>query len=485
MAKDLKPLIIQAPRTGIAQSPHVGFGDIRNLDIFTTPGVAKLNNALDKESASVVDAQTKWIVRDPGTGNLYSLDSNGVIYKSTNAGDTWTEISDRGGVGQGLAVWKGYVFIFEDTKIDVMDITDDSFDDDWQIIDSDSLWHPTWVSKNDGKLYFGAGRYVGSVEEVFGQNFDPATGGTFTYTQQALDLPEDYRIKSLVELGNDLMIGTWKGSAITDFKIADIFPWDRSSPSFRKPVQINENGINAMLVMGGQIIILAGVGGTIYKSDGYNAVPIGQIPNSIADIDGGKFLEPYPGAIMSFKGRIFFGISSASTSGMGIYSLRQTSAGNILNLENIISSEGTGGTNPLVIGALLGITRDQYVVGWRDNTVYGIDRIDVDAYDYTTTYQGYFESPLYQIGTLLNPRQFSQIEFQLAKKLAANEGIKIDFRVNLTDSFTNIGIYDFATLGAIISHNIKCSIPASEFLQIRVSETGTTTTPHFRNLILS
>ena len=47
-----KPLILNAPRTGIAQSPNVGIGDCRNLDIDTTLGVAKLNNILAKVSTS-------------------------------------------------------------------------------------------------------------------------------------------------------------------------------------------------------------------------------------------------------------------------------------------------------------------------------------------------------------------------------------------------------------------------------------------------
>ena len=68
-------------------------------------------------------------------------------------GSTWAELSDRGGSGQGLMVKWGYVFVCNDTEIDVIKISDSSVTDGWQTIDTDALWHPMLVSKNDGKIY--------------------------------------------------------------------------------------------------------------------------------------------------------------------------------------------------------------------------------------------------------------------------------------------------------------------------------------------
>jgi len=98
--------------------------------------------------------------------------------------------------------------------------------------------------KNDGKLYIGAGRYVASVEEL--TTFVPATAGTFTYTVRALDLPENFRIKCLAELGNNLEIGTWSSPTLENYiynhRVAVIFPWDRSSSSFGEPISLEESG---------------------------------------------------------------------------------------------------------------------------------------------------------------------------------------------------------------------------------------------------
>lgn len=491
MAEKIKPLIIEAPRQGIAPSPHVGFGNMRNIDVVSKAGVARLNTILVKESGTTVDAQVKWIVKNPAApANLYALDSNGVVYTSADSGDSWSEVSDREGAGQGLAVWKDYLFVAEGDKIDVYGPLSGSaaWSDDWATFGgNDTAWQPMLVSKLDGKLYIGDGRYVATVEEDSGQNFAPGTDATYTFTDKALTLPEDYRIKCLAELGNNLMIGTWMGTNIYDNKIADIFPWDGTSESYNNPIQINENGVNAMINIGGALYVLAGIDGRIYKSNGVQAWPIGEIPLSVADISGGKYLEPYPGAIMNFKGRLFFGIGSQSTDGMGIYSLLETSDGNILNLEHFISTETTGGANPLIIGALLGITRDRFVVGWRDNTTYGIDRLSTTSYLYTTSYSGYFESPLYQVGTYLNKRKFNQMEFYLAKELATSEGIQIKYRINLTDNWTTVGTYTTANIGSgkTSYHTQQINIPECEQLQLRVELLGTsTTTPEFRSLTL-
>src|SRR3990167_10368244 len=481
-------LIIQAPRQGIAPSPHVGFGDVRNLDIDTIPGITRLNNILAKKSASTVDAQVWWFAQDPNiAANYYALDSNGVVYNSTDSGATWAELADRDGAGQGMVIWKDYLFVAETTTIDVCGPLSSSptWTNNWQTITTDSLWHPMIVSKNDGNIYGGAGRYIFSIAENSGQTFAPGTAGTYTFTAQALDLPANYRVKCLAELGNNLMIGTWMGTNVYDIRLADIFPWDRSSASFGQPVEIAEHGVHAMLNDGNSLVVLAGIGGTIYRSDGVNAYVIGQIPNSVANILGGKYIEFYPGSLCKFKNRIFFGVSnggSTAVGGMGVYSLLQTGRGNILNLEHTISTGNDGSSNPLKVSALIPTSRDELLAAWRDSSSYGIDKTTNTSY--TTSYGAYFETPLYRVGTNLNLATFTELEFQLSKDLAANEGIRVAYRENLTDSFTTIGTYDFSVLGAVISHNVAASIPATELLQLRVSLTGTTSTPQLRNIKL-
>lgn len=491
-----KDLIIQAPSQGIAQSPHIGFGDVRNLDISSIPGIVRLNNNLSKVSGTAVTGLVKWVVRDPVTAaNFYAVDDAGDVYVSTDSGASFAALASQptsGGTGQGLAIWKNYLWCPRATAMDIYGPLDSSpaWRNSWAglTMDTDALWHPLYVSKLDGELYGGAGRYVFNVAEVAGQTFTWDNTGTYTATAQALTLPTGYRIRCLEELGNDLIIGTWQGSTITDFKIADIFKWDGTSTTYGQPLMLNENGVHALLTMGNTLYIAAGVDGRIYRSDGVGAVLVGQIPTSIANVEGSNYLEIFPGAFINYKGRPTFGVSSGGTtytSGMGIYSVRETSQGSILNNEHIVSTGNDGTSAVLKIGALCQKARDQIIAGWQDGTSYGIDLTTTTTR--TASYGGYFETAFYAVGTPLNKRTFTEIEFQFAKELATGEGVQIKFRVNLTDTWTTIGTWTYTTLGAVISHHEKTNIPATEFIQLRV-ELGAggsnLTTPQLKQIIL-
>lgn len=375
-------LIINSPSQGIAQSPHVGYASVRDLDIFTIPGVVQLNNVLAKESAATIDSLPLWIVKNPASpANLYAVSLNGKMWQSADSGDSWTTLTGitAGGTGQGLAIWKDYLFLAYGAGIDVYGPLSGSasWSKAWKTDVTSATWQPMLVSKLDGKLYIGMDRYVASLEEVAGQNFAPGTGGTFTWSGgnssgSALDLPEDYKVKCLAELGNNLMVGTWQGSNLYDLKIADIFPWDGTSTTYGNPIVLNENGVHAMININNYLYILAGLEGNIYKSNGVSASLIGKIPRSMADYTAGKYLVPYPGAICEYKGKLTFGVSGDGTSttigGCGVYSLSETAKGNILNLEHTISTTSDGSDEILQIGSLLPITRDQLVVGWRDGS---------------------------------------------------------------------------------------------------------------------
>ena len=486
--KKPKQLEVKNPQIGIGPSPHLGYQEFRNLDLSSVPGVARLNNAMDLKSSTTVVGTPQWFVRNPATpAEVYCLDNGGKVYKSADSGATWALMTGftSGGHGNGLAIFKNYLVVARDAYLDVCGdgtatgITNANWTNSWQVIDSDTLWHPMIVSKLDGKLYGGAGRYVFSLEEL--TTFVPGTGDTFTYTQQALDLPSRYRIKCLDELGNNIMLGTWQGST-TPTRVADIFPWDASSATFGQPITMEENGVHAIKNINQTLYILAGTEGRIYSSQGLVANLIGQIPRSIVDTGGSIPLTYFPGAIANYKGKLFFGLGSSSTiDGMGTWSLLQTSSGNILNLEHGISSGNWGVSAALQIGAILPMDTDKLLVGFKDTT-YGIDLTNTGTF--YTAYAGYLISAFYQVGSNLKKRAFSQLEFLLTRLLRTNEGVKVEYRTDLTSSFTTIGTYTFATLGAVLSHNTTADIPSCEFVQLKISLTGTTTSTDWRILTL-
>lgn len=494
-------LIISAPRQGVSASPHVGFGACVNLDVDSIPGVVQLSNLMAKVSGTTVTNQPNWAVRHPiAPAQIYVLDNAGVVYKSSDTGATWAVLagsSSTNAHGNGLWIWKNYLFVARDALLDVCGdgtstgIIAANWTLGWKTIDSDVLWHPMLTSKNDSKLYGGAGRFIYSLDEVSGQTYTPSNAVTYTWTQQALDLPTSYRIKCIEELGNYLMAGTWQGTNIYDIRIADIFPWDRSSVSFGQPVVIDDYGVHAMKNDGNSLVVLAGTNGTIYGSDGTTAYILGQLP---IDLSGGKYLEWYPGAICRYKNKIFVGSGNGGTTaiaGQGVYSLNKTGRGTILTLEHQNSQLTDGSAASVKLSTLLPISRDQILVGWRSNTTYGLDLTTNTSYAYTTDYSGYFESPVYVVGTINDKESFTELEILLGRKLATGEGFQISYRNSTSDSWTvikdsngNTLTLTFATLSSALSHIIPAGIPASEMLQIKVALLGNTTTPQFKALYL-
>lgn len=490
-------IVINAPRQGIS-SPLVGFADCRNLDISSMPGIVKLNKKLTAVTGTIAN-RINWAIVHPITSTeVYALSTAGIVYKSTDSGLNFTALtgySTTNAHGNGLIIWKNYLFVARDSYLDYCGdgsvggiITANWNVSGWKAIDTDNLWHPMLVSKLDGKLYGGAGKYVFILDTENDGSFPPAT--TTGWTQQALDLPANYRIKCLEELGNNLMIGTWQGSAVNSVRVADIFPWDGTSLKYGQPVVLNDFGVHAMLNDGGTLIVLAGISGQIRECNGASAWAIGQIPNSLIDLTG-KYLEFYPGALCKYKGKYFFGVGyTAALGGMGVYSLERTGRGNILNFEHTVSSGNDGTTNLMQVSALLPITDEKILVGYLDNATAGLDLTDAAAYP--ADYSGYFVSPLYTVGDIKNLRAFADLTFQLVKKLATGEGIRLSYRNNLSDSFTLIkttsgGVLSliYSYLSAVVSHFITPDIPKCEMVQIKCEILGTsTTTPSFRSLTL-
>jgi len=111
---------------------------------------------------------------------------------------------------------------------------------------------------------------------------------------------------------------------------------------------------------------------------------------------------------------------------------------------------------------------------------YSLDNLNTSAV--YTGYTGYFISPLYTTGSLLRQTTPTEIEFNLARPLRANEGIKLEYRTDLTSSYTTIGTYTYTTEGAVVSVNKVYDFPPCEQIQFKISLTGTTTTPELKSV---
>ncbi len=85
------------------------------------------------------------------------------------------------------------------------------------------------------------------------------------------------------------------------------------------------------------------------------------------------------------------------------------------------------------------------------------------------------------IGTYLNPTTDANVEFKLTVPMVSGEGVKLAYRQDLSQSFTDITNGEFTTAGAF-SGVVKVNFQKSQWLQIRTYTKSTATTPSYTRL---
>lgn len=476
-------IVIKDWQSGIGASPHLGFDDMRNVDIHSSPGALLLALKSTKESASVVVDLPKWIVKNPALSDeLFALGDAGNVYTSTNNGDTWTLVTGNtltNANGNGLAIWKNYLMVARNSVIDWYGPLNGSraWTSSWQTFTgTDNLFHPA-IHAQDDILYIGDGRYVASIAEAT-PPFAPGTGASYTWSATALDLPTNYRIKCLAELGRNLMIGTWIGTSIDDHKIADIFPWDRASSSFNLPIRLGECGVNQMITKDGILYFRAGLKGNTYATTGGSATLLKTLQHQAG---ASITFNDFPGAISVQEGGILFGTSANGSvaAPCGTFFLRE----NALTMRSTIS---TGTSTSVSIGAVLSVDQETYLVGWKDGSTYGIDSVNISGYN-ADAFSGYVDTPMYHIGGPTKKISFSEAEFRMARTLATGESVRLAYRTQDTGSFTTLATVSNATHGAVSSYRLDASLADVESVQFRVSmskSTDTSGTPRLLSITL-
>lgn len=469
------PIIIKDFDKGIAPSPHKGFGKLVNLDVSTDPGVVQLGYKATEYTT--ITGAPLWFFSGAGSSYYGMSTSAGNVYYNSNT-EAWGPVA--GGDGRaGLATWKGYIFAFGATTIDVnseANLASPSWTTNWQTITS-ATYHPT-IHGQDDKLYFGAGKYVGSLAEVSGQTFAPGTGGTFTFNGTALNLPSQYTVTCLAELGRWLAIGTTSGK-----NTADIFFWDRTSASFNMPIRVRDQGVHAMVAVNNKLYFNAGYRGDLYVTDGTNVEKVASLPTSII---GTSSIKCVPNGMDYHDGKVIYGFIASDgdfDAGYGAVWGYDTRTG-ALTVEYTASA------------GLVETTAITYVASINKTTVsFGMASAGVTGATYTTAvsdrkatgYMGIVESPLYQVGTDFKKATLEDIEFILDRPLATGEGIKLSYRTNLSASYTLIGTWDYTTNGAITSARVPSGITDAEHVQIKAELTTgatSTTSPHLKEIIL-
>lgn len=489
-------LIINNFQKGIADSEHLGFADMRNLDISSVRGVAKINWSTSKVSGTTIISTPQWFTVDTANQVIYCIDDTSRVYKSTDSGNTWALVSGNtvGNAGVGLAVWKDYLFAFRNSAVDVYGPLSGSpsWSNSWATYTASNV-KPAIVGQDD-ILYFGNGRYVGSIAEASGSVFAPGNPATYNYNASALTLPANYNVNCFAELGINLMIGTYKGAVLNVDKTADIFPWDRSSTGFRLPLRIKDFGVNQMISINNTLYFMTGTEGSLYATNGASIQFLRKLSQPMQhssvqqDTYGPVDLQGYPGAMMQHKNKLYFGVSRFANTYIGpegVWSLDLQT--NVLNFEHQISTGNAVSAVGVRIGCLYSVDNESYLIGWSDlnTSAKGIDKVITTAR--YTNYAAYLDTEMYKVGTPNFPRTFKQMDIMLTKPLATGQGVKVSYRTNSAASFTTLATFDYATYGAKLSFNFMVPLDLLQQIQFRIALTtgsSSTTTPELEQIIL-
>ena len=421
---------------------------------------------------------------DKTTGGYYVLDGSGRTWFYNSGfrfiyllGVDATAISNAN--GNGLAVYKNFVFVFRNAAIDYMNITTGVWYYNWKPSDGTSgaaydamvttsgVNNPHYAHRGitDDILYYCDANYVGCFyQNASSASFDPATIATFTFQQKALWLPSDDIANCLAELGQNLLVGG---------QLNAIYPWNRIIQTSGKaiysgytyPILLAENFIQRMVTVNTNTYIFAGTRGRIYITNGSQASLYKKVPDHMSGI-----VEPFFqwGDAVFYKNQLYFGIKCFSNDGnvvneygglwavdldsQAIRLVNQLSYATYAGLATVIlpiqpinagNPPFPNSSNPIGIGMF---------VGWKSDASPATFGIDYNGF-YNTPYinsEATIDSDLIPVGTYEKPRDMTRVEYKLTKPLVSGETIVIKYRLlfDKFDSTTGAAQYQTILSGA-------------------------------------
>jgi len=477
-------ITITNPQKGIANSAILGNEAIIGCEIFEEPGVLKIASALEADSSEINNPGYVVISGVP-VADVTNYDSAGVVQRTvlTETGQLMSYANADFLLATLTKGWDACVWNSNYTVVSYSNGTTGFigviYHDN---TGSSGTWNPAEISSltgthcikllmaQDGYMYFTNGNTIGRITAISG------TGGSVSVTSSSnvLDLPNNVYAVTMAELGTNLLIGTQQGISYAvrqNFNFAAIYPWDRTSSSFRLPVYINENGINAMISHRNQVYFSAGDDGKIYVTDGTNYQLVKRLPFTTLGSRYNPTSFVYPNAMcVNQKGNLMVGLSADYNANAptttGIWEL-QLSQGFPTHLPFFSRDGNLGQTANVRFGSVRVLDDDALSFGVQSGTSYELSTTSTTAL--WSGYKAKWRTEAFFVGNARDKKAFEQLEFLLTKPLITNQGVKISYRKNLQDDFTVVDTWDYPTLGGVISHFAPAEVVDAEILQFEIA----------------
>ena len=338
-------------------------------------------DALTIQTAPVSDltpsALVKWIEHDPVTGNIFAYAEDGSFYKK--ASGSWSTLTAAtSSHGQGMKVWQDYVYLRKDSAIARYGplSSSPSLTQSWQSSNVQTITDHAPILDFVGNLYFANGRYLGGWD-----------GSTWTYNQ--VKLATGWNIRSLAIIGNKLSMGCWQGSNVYSLENGLLSLWDGTGQAGDGPTDFTylAGAINAQGVIDNTLFMVAGSVGNLYYYNG-NVIKVRKINKQLT---GSNYVEVFPGAMGTHAGDLIIGMggnTDSTTLTQAVYAYGYTSKNypRAMYIPYVISTGTKTGTG-LRIGAVCGVGPNEFYIGWKDGSSYGVDLVTGTTPYSSATYQ--------------------------------------------------------------------------------------------------
>lgn len=511
-----QPVFINQFQKGASENANIGTGLLLNIETYSKKGVARLAKDSVKVSGSVVTDLPIYFCNQTETV-FFAQGDTGKVYKSSDSGATWTDISDPAGtgLGRGLIFFDGFLYSFRGTTLYVCSSPFTSAN--WSVFQTglNSVGHFPFIYPSAYGFYFANGNKLGLLQQsTTGTTIDPLTPATYNYTNNIFELPSLYEITCMSFLPpSNLVLGTRSSGIGNDTQIADIIMWDTVSKNkFTPPLRLYSNagagamGVTQIINRNNTCYAVTGGNHAVFQTNGntFNQIAEIGLRTNYSKATGEQattpvFLDQYPSAIAMLGNKLLTGVSSSIASypdssyalyPMGVWSLAFLEDDTAIQCEFTTSNDIIRSNN-YQIGALHTISEGRILIGWGSNGVYGIDRTETKIFQPQSDVVA-IVSPMMEIATPIKPfPAFQTIEINLVRDLLAGQEIKVFARTAFDKPFTLLETFTTITWTDRLSalKVVKNPLGNSQFVQIMVQMSSTAPsefwTPEVRTIIVS
>lgn len=411
-------------------------------------------------SSTEIDGTPIAIITTPKDALTYVVTDNGKLISYTTAYTSGASVSIgtvTGNEAHGATYYNNFIYIFgtgasndDVSRYGPLDGTPVLTNGVWKgatLGTQTALGNPTYPTLNsveypthwghvhvDNQLYFGdfdvssgtvatQGKgLIHSIKTKKGTDEGDTDDGS---AYNVLDLPFGYLPTDIESYGTDLIISAIQTS---DNSVnqgpASLFLWDTTDvDSFYRQVDLEDPMISALLNDNGLIRVFSGTGVTdaghaVGTYDGAYGV------RSDAYFDTGY--SPFAGAVLKMKSRILWGTQSNDAE-LGNAAVLRSLGYKHPDLpsrakHNVVRA--TAGTNPMLTAAARPQQSSgldpQYIVGHKDDSAFGVDKIDASA-----AQRGFFTSETFHVGS---PFVLTKLKIPLSGIVDSTTAIKVRIR---------------------------------------------------------